>query len=553
MSRGKSIEMLFVMAVAVVFLFSFSASAAEYDYGDGRILYVNGYLETMVGHGSNDETYFDDPAGGYMKSGNPNGVNQVLITGYVETQLKLGRDFEFRTAWRMQGDQVDDFRESEHWKNYYGMANDNINFDDDIDEIIREFNVAYFSEYFSCRIGKQQLVWGETDGIRIMDQISPLDLRRGFIFYDSDFGFGNSRVPLWMLKTELNTAMDFEAGGFSDFGLELTWIPDVDPFNRFEIGPREGGTYAYPVPAGFGGLKQLNVTRDKPSRTIDNSSFGARLKFNYKGALMTLNYFYGWSADGYLAPDSNQGPVPGPLGPMYGINLYNGIGNVADGAGISFDATLKTYRQKTTGFTLARQLVFLRPFMKLMNQFDTPILRIEALYQFDKKYNTSNPMFDAMGLSPAFNLPAEGPAGDYVDESDEIRWMVGLDWFALRIPWINSKNKVTLSSQFINFHIMDHEKNMYQGPYDWFLKEDFIAWSLLVGSSYWKEKIRPQIMYVRDTTYNSFLIKPTVQVDLGDSWRTEVGAYLVDGNNEEKQFGLYDNRDSVYLKIKYQF
>jgi len=554
MSKGKSREMLFVAAVAVVFLFSFSASAAEYDYGDGKILYVNGYVETLIGFGSNDEPSYNAAAGQYMTSGNPNGVNQVLITGYVETQLKWGRDFEFRTAWRMQGDQVDDFRESDHWKNTYGLADDNLNFDDDIDDIIREFNVAYFSEYFSCRIGKQQLVWGEVDGLRIMDQINPLDLRRGFIFYDADAGFGDSRIPLWMVKTELNTGMDFEAGGLSDLGLELTWIPDVDPFNRFEIGPREGGTYGYPVPDGYylgpgAGLRQLNVHHEDPSRTVDNSSFAARLKFNYLGAFMTLNYFYGWSADGYLAPDTN----PGLMG--FGLNPWAGpTGNIGDGAGLVFDVALKTYRQKTAGFTLSRQLVFLQPFMKMMGQFDTPILRVEALYQFDKKYNVSNPFMAA--LPPAFNIPLQppfGPPGDYVDESDEIRWMMGLDWFALRIPWINSKNKVTLSSQFINFHIMDHQDTMYQGPYNWHLEEDFIAWSLLMGTAYWKEKIRPQIIYVRDTTYNSFFIKPRVQIDIGDNWRTEVGAYLVDGAHEERQFGLFDNRDSVYLKIKYQF
>ena len=552
---------------ALVLVFSFPAGAIEYDYGNGRLLYVTGYVEAMTGIGRNDEPSYNAANGEYQTSGNPNAMNQELLTFYLETQLKWGRDLEFRTAWRIQGDEVDDFRDSDHWRSTYGKADNNINFDDELDDMVREFNIGYFSEYFNCRIGKQQLVWGEVDGDRIMDQINPVDQRRGYIFYDADAGYTDSRIPLWMAKTEFTTPMDFHGGGFSSLGLELTYIPDVDVWNRFEIGPREGGTWAYPVPDGYYmasavgplGLRQLNVDYKDPSKSLDHASFGARLKAEFLGSFITLNYFYGWSASGYLAPGPASATLTtGDIGfggttPLNGLEVWPGTtpGNVGDGAGLMLNVAMKTYRQKTVGFTFSRQLTFFRPFMKLMKQFDTPIMRVEALYQFDKRYNIFNSALVSMGLAPAFNLVI--PGEKTVATSDEIRWMVGLDWFALRIPWINSKNKVTLSTQFINYHIMDHEDNMYQAPYNWPLKEDYMAWSILLGSSYYKEKIRPQVLFLKDTTYNSYFVKPRVQIDVGDHWRAEVGAYLIQGENSERALGLFDNRDTVYWKMKYQF
>ena len=61
------------------------------------------------------------------------------------------------------------------------------------------------------------------------------------------------------------------------------------------------------------------------------------------------------------------------------------------------------------------------------------------------------------------------------------------------------------------------------------------------------------MIYVRDTTYNSWFVKPRVQFDITDSWRLETGAYLIDGQKAEKQFGLFRDRDTFYTKLTYQF
>jgi hypothetical protein len=45
-------------------------------------------------------------------------------------------------------------------------------------EVIRELYTDISAGKFKFRLGKQQVIWGESDGLRLMDCINPQDLRR---------------------------------------------------------------------------------------------------------------------------------------------------------------------------------------------------------------------------------------------------------------------------------------------------------------------------------------------------------------------------------------
>ncbi len=125
-------------------------------------------------------------------------------------------------------------------------------------------------------IGKQQIVWGETDGLKLLDVVNPQNFRE-FILDD----FEDSRIPLWSLKAE------FDIG---DIGVQLVWIPDNTyhitqgfdaPFftkNLFQL-PPEG------IPA------VINKV-EKPKRFINDSDIGFKLSTFTKGWDLSLNYFY---------------------------------------------------------------------------------------------------------------------------------------------------------------------------------------------------------------------------------------------------------------------
>ena len=56
-----------------------------------------------------------------------------------------------------------------------------------------------FGDSVSMRLGKQQVVWGTADGIKLLDIINPTDWRE---FAQNTME--DSRIPVWMLNTEID-------------------------------------------------------------------------------------------------------------------------------------------------------------------------------------------------------------------------------------------------------------------------------------------------------------------------------------------------------------
>jgi len=66
---------------------------------------------------------------------------------------------------------------------------------------------------FSLRAGRQQIIWGESDGFRLLDRVNNLDLSWHFQqeLPPPGFGFDDLRIPFWMFK------------GLYDFGSLGSW------------------------------------------------------------------------------------------------------------------------------------------------------------------------------------------------------------------------------------------------------------------------------------------------------------------------------------------
>ena len=89
--------------------------------------------------------------------------------------------------------------------------------------VLRElyFDIPLASSYL--RLGKQQVVWGESDGIKVLDVVNPQSFRE-FILDD----FDDSRIPLWMVNWELPLG--------DNSNLQLLWIPDLSYDELAEVG-----------------------------------------------------------------------------------------------------------------------------------------------------------------------------------------------------------------------------------------------------------------------------------------------------------------------------
>ncbi len=118
------------------------------------------------------------------------------------------------------------------------------------------------------RLGKQFVVWGVLEGVRIVDEINPMDFRELILLDLLDY-----RIPLWTAK------LDYYVGPGS---VELLWIPDV----RFHEPAPPGSEWEL--------LQEVPGTV-KPKRfDPHNAEVGLRLAGRLAGADLSLSYFYTW-------------------------------------------------------------------------------------------------------------------------------------------------------------------------------------------------------------------------------------------------------------------
>jgi hypothetical protein len=71
-------------------------------------------------------------------------------------------------------------------------------------EVLREAYIDTTIKDWSVRAGKQQVVWGTADGIKLLDMINPTDYAEM-----AQNQMEDSRIPVWMINAE----KDFENGG----------------------------------------------------------------------------------------------------------------------------------------------------------------------------------------------------------------------------------------------------------------------------------------------------------------------------------------------------
>lgn len=131
------------------------------------------------------------------------------------------------------------------------------------------------------RIGKQQIVWGESVGIFTADVVNARDLRE-FILPDFEF----IRIPKW--------AIDYEHD-WGSFHSEIMWSPILQ-FDDVNI-PGVPFSPALPLPPQTPAV--FNGTR-VPVNSAANAESGIRLSYLIDGWDVSAYEFYGWDHDPVL-------------------------------------------------------------------------------------------------------------------------------------------------------------------------------------------------------------------------------------------------------------
>ena len=133
---------------------------------------------------------------------------------------------------------------------------------------LREFYLDLYLPGMDVRLGRQFVIWGVLEGIRVVDEINPMDFRELILPELLDY-----RIPLWTAKVDLYRG---------DNTLEFLWIPDL----RFHKSAPRGSEWEL--------FQTLPATTYPKSFDPRFSEFGVRWTRPFLGAEVGLSYFYTW-------------------------------------------------------------------------------------------------------------------------------------------------------------------------------------------------------------------------------------------------------------------
>ncbi len=133
---------------------------------------------------------------------------------------------------------------------------------------LRELYLDIFTENMDIRLGKQFVVWGVLEGMRLTDEINPMDFRELILLDLLDY-----RIPLWTAK------IDYYAEATT---WQFLWIPDL----KFHKPAPPGSEWEL--------LQNVPDTTRPDSSKLRNSEVGIRYTKEVLGAEVGLSYLYTW-------------------------------------------------------------------------------------------------------------------------------------------------------------------------------------------------------------------------------------------------------------------
>jgi hypothetical protein len=209
-----------------------------------------------------------------------------------EFEFSLPKDIDLTVIPRLRWDPADQLAPGRPSQDSSAEYNRSLYIGDTLELELREAYLdATVGETF-LRIGKQQVVWGKADGLKVLDVVNPQDFRE-FILDD----FDDSRIPLWTVSADIP---------IKSATLQLLWIPDRT-YHRL---PEPGATYEFisNVPQPPPGVPVTLNEVDRPDNFFTGSDFGARLSALWGGWDVTLNYLYQYDKFPVLYRTINAGP-----------------------------------------------------------------------------------------------------------------------------------------------------------------------------------------------------------------------------------------------------
>lgn len=313
----------------------------------------------------------------------------------------------------------------------------------------------------SFRLGRQQVIWGESDQFRLMDIWNPLDLT-WHLQQEAGGGAGggggswdNIRVPLWLGKGlwDIGTL-----GPFSNTFLEVVYNPfDFQPNQKIDFLPQPWSAF-FADPLRSGQVQQVVAgshssgggTYYTPVFNLQGSSFRhGSFKRNPKDASEVGFRFHAVTPQGlefstnYLYARARGVGAGSPLG----VQIQH-IGRPTVGSGQKFQPLDGGPPVNVLQIPVTAEILY--PYNHIFGltgnyfegDFTSAVFRLETAYVLDEPIQTVEASKTQL---PPGNFVANAPIG--FTKTDLWAGMVGFDrptW----IRWLNSKSTWFLTGQF---------------------------------------------------------------------------------------------------------
>jgi hypothetical protein len=420
------------------------------------------------------------------------------------------------------------------------------------------------TDQFKLRVGRQFISWGETDGIRLLDLINPQDLTFSPPAAPNLFNLDETRIPSWGLRALYtvrpvsNSILEFFAmPGFFDQAKqrvdEIVGSNDTGdrkvrygrwsahPETRLTLAGRNafGNLFANPLnPGGCVGVGCLVIPRT--SRELpdagDSWKVGARVTHTLGKLSFGLGYIWGFNPQSTdmvfkLRGVACSAPVPGPCLAGFAPSV----------------AKLRLINDRTNIFAGH----FNYPLGDVLSVPVNTAVRGEVAFFPDKPYNISR-------FPGAFGLRASAdpkhPSG--VVEKHTLRYALGFDRSTL-IPFLHPDDPwraFSLSFQIFQSIILDHEDGIHPFSTAEKIKKVSTTFTFRIGTGYFGDTILPDVFVGYDPE-GYWTANPSISyVPPGnEKIRISLVGALYGGRNKFKSFGFFDEKDSVFLKLRYQF
>jgi len=366
---------------------------------------------------------------------------------------------------------------------------------------LRELYVDFLSNRLDVRMGRQQVVWGTADGVKILDAVNPTDMRE-FTLDD----YADSRIPLWMLKLEYAPTLNgtFQFLFVPDF--QANYIPPLNApftFRGSQLGQASVASWLM-----AGGSVSLNEdVKPDPWKDLSETTIGLRWLDVLGGFEYTLNFLYGF----YLSGANYSWFVPSPTyppGPIPGVNTLN-LEKRYERIylyGASFTKALT--KGPLSGLTLRGEFAYIQ---------DVP-----TYYGTDGK--------------------VAGPPA----KMDNFNYVLGFDkdivtnWFT--------------SLQFIQLITSEKDYQGYGllfGPTLGQMDQVTTMLSLKVSTDFMHERLKPEVLVIYGFD-NDWKISPKVQFEILNSLVAVAGVHIFEGK-PENLYGQFDDNDELFFELRFGF